>query len=421
MPGQSPPWSLPPECGPGSPNGAAGKLTGRLELEKYSAARSLALAGKYPEALENLREALRLQPELTAAHLAAAEILLRGGAEDLPQVAVHLAAVGRLCPQHLESGLLLARVLSDGGAKAEAIEQLRRLARANPDAVAVHVMLGEQLYAIGKHSDAIEAFARALKLAPSSQPARYGRAMCLLAMGDATKAVRELNDLVALAPAHSRAHFQLGKQARAEKDLAAAIASFQRAIEHEPDFAEGWAQLGATYREHGDDEQSEYHFRQALKLNPELPTALYGLARILSARGETAPAEEYFQKFQQGRGDPRRNSQATYLNTVGLELMSQGKLEQALSSFQEALALDAAFAVAAYNAGIALARLRRVDEAIVSLGKAIELQPMLARAHYALGVLLKSKKDPRADYELNLARRLQESGIEGSDAGSTNQ
>jgi tetratricopeptide (TPR) repeat protein len=422
IPGQSQRLSLPPECGPGS-IGQDGDAKSSRALEKYDAAHSLALAAKFGPALASLREALDLDPKFTAAHLAAAEILAGSGPQNFPQAAVHLSAVRRLCPQHLESGLLLARVLADGGAKTEAIDRLRQLAREQPKQAAVQVVLGEQLYAIGKHTQALEEFDRALKGDPSNQPARYGKAMCLLATGDATAAVRELKDLVSLNPAHARAHFQLGKQARSDKDLAGAIASFQRATGYEPDFAEAWAQLGAAYREQGDDAKSEYHYRQALKLNPDLSTALYGLARILSARGETAAAEEYLERFQRGRGDPRRNSQATYLNSAGLEQMSQGKLEQALSSFEEALKLDSAFAIAAYNAGVALARLRRADEAIISFQRAIELQPMLANAHYALGVLLKSKNkgDTRADYELNLARRLQEAGIEGSDGGSTNE
>ncbi len=82
-----------------------------------------------------------------------------------------------------------------------------------------------------------------------------------------------------------------------------------------------------------------------------------------------------------------RSNDAVKRNNVGAELLKQGKLDEALAEFQQAVTLDPGFAVAQLNLAFTYDRLGRADEAIAAYKKAIELDPKNGTACNNLGVL----------------------------------
>ncbi|MGK7898400.1 MAG: tetratricopeptide repeat protein [Xenococcus sp. (in: cyanobacteria)] len=76
---------------------------------------------------------------------------------------------------------------------------------------------------------------------------------------------------------------------------------------------------------------------------------------------------------------------------LGLTFSKQGKLEEAIASYQAAIRLKPDLAEAHNNLGIALQELGRGEEAIASYKKALSLKPELAEVHNNLGVLLQEQ------------------------------
>ena len=74
---------------------------------------------------------------------------------------------------------------------------------------------------------------------------------------------------------------------------------------------------------------------------------------------------------------------------LGNTLKELGKLDEALASYTQAIALKPDFAEAHYNLGNTLKELGRLDEALDSYTQAIVLKPDYAEAHSNLGVTLK--------------------------------
>ena len=74
---------------------------------------------------------------------------------------------------------------------------------------------------------------------------------------------------------------------------------------------------------------------------------------------------------------------AEVLARRGLALAGMGRHEEAMASYEEAIAADPGYALAYLNRGIALARLGRHEEAMASHDEAIGRDPSLARAHYS--------------------------------------
>jgi Flp pilus assembly protein TadD len=76
---------------------------------------------------------------------------------------------------------------------------------------------------------------------------------------------------------------------------------------------------------------------------------------------------------------------------LGVVLGMQGRSDEAIDQFQEALHLVPDYADACDGLGVALDRKGRIDEAIQQLHKAVRLRPGLADFHYDFGVVLGEK------------------------------
>jgi tetratricopeptide (TPR) repeat protein len=101
----------------------------------------------------------------------------------------------------------------------------------------------------------------------------------------------------------------------------------------------------------------------------------------------------------------RHNAETHYY--AALDLMADGKLEEAVSSFRESLAADPAFTEAMHGLARALQDLQRYDDAIAVAQKIAELDPDDVLAHTSLSVLYQKKgMIPEAEAEGAKARVL---------------
>jgi tetratricopeptide (TPR) repeat protein len=73
---------------------------------------------------------------------------------------------------------------------------------------------------------------------------------------------------------------------------------------------------------------------------------------------------------------------------LGLALAGQGRIDEAIAKYSEALRLKPDFPEAHLNLGVALARQGRIDEAIAQYSRALRLKPDFLEAHLNLGVAL---------------------------------
>src|ERR1700692_3401857 len=92
---------------------------------------------------------------------------------------------------------------------------------------------------------------------------------------------------------------------------------------------------------------------------------------------------------------------------AALDLMADGKLEEAVAAYQESLAADPAFTEAMHGLARALQDLQRYDEAITVAQRITEVDPDDVLAHTSLSVLYQKKgMIPEAEAEGAQARVL---------------
>ncbi|WP_348303339.1 tetratricopeptide repeat protein, partial [Methanothrix sp.] len=73
------------------------------------------------------------------------------------------------------------------------------------------------------------------------------------------------------------------------------------------------------------------------------------------------------------------------LNDRGIDLAEQGRYEEGVAVFEEAIQIDPTYADSWFNKGNALYRQGKYDEAIAAYDKAIEIDPQDAYAWYNKG------------------------------------
>jgi tetratricopeptide (TPR) repeat protein len=104
-------------------------------------------------------------------------------------------------------------------------------------------------------------------------------------------------------------------------------------------------------------------------------------------------------------GNARQKAEDHYY--AALDLMADGKLEEAVIAYRESLAADPAFTEAMHGLARVLQDLQRYDEAIAVAQQITELDPEDVLAHTSLSVLYQKKgMIPEAEAEGAKARVL---------------
>jgi Flp pilus assembly protein TadD len=78
-------------------------------------------------------------------------------------------------------------------------------------------------------------------------------------------------------------------------------------------------------------------------------------------------------------------------NNLGLTLLNQGKIGEAIAAFRKAIQLDPNDSIYHNNLGLALKNQGKIEEAIAAYRKAIQIDPNSANTHHNLGVALKKQ------------------------------
>ncbi len=163
-------------------------------------------------------------------------------------------------------------------------------------------------------------------------------------------------------------------------------------------------------------------WQDTLARNPDAWVAHNNLAIALAAEGRVEEAIEHYREAI--RIHPRF---AEAHNNLAHALLAQGRLEEACMRLEAAVRIDGDFAVAHYNLGNVLRRLGRPDEGLAHYDRALEIDPDYQKVHNNYGAELITQgrldeaivhlqraleldpDDPGTLYNLGLARRRQAS------------
>ncbi len=350
------------------------------------------MPGRRTEAVAEYREALQLRPNYAEAHSN-----LGGALEKLPagldEAVAELETAVRLRPDYPEPHNNLGIALEKSpGRRDDALAEFREALRLNPDFADAHNNLGNALERIpGRMGEAIGELEAAVRLNPDFADAHNNLGLALEKVpGRMDEAIAQYEEALRLNPDYAEAHSNLGNALQGKPDrLEDAVAHYREALRLNPDYAEAHNNLGnALERIPGRLDDAVAQFREALRLDPEYAEAHNNLGNVLQripGRLDDAVAE--FEAAVRLNPD---FPEAHY--GLGNALSSEGRTAEAVAAYEAALRLRPDHAEAHNNLGNVLQRIPgRLDEAIGHYREALRLNPGYAEAHNNLGNSLNAK------------------------------
>ncbi|HLW85225.1 MAG TPA: tetratricopeptide repeat protein [Candidatus Sulfotelmatobacter sp.] len=171
------------------------------------------------------------------------------------------------------------------------------------------------------------------------------------------------------------------------------------------EFARNYLSYGSIFFQRGYFEQAESSFRQALHDDPASAEALYGMGSACLNLQKIAEARASFQRateLQPSYPDTIPNA----WNNLGLLATREGRTEEAVGYFQQALKLNPDHLIALENLGNAYRQQKDWEQARKILERAVAVSPGDPESTYSLGMVFAQTNDTARAYEY-LQRALQ--------------
>ena len=141
-------------------------------------ARGLMKEGKTDEAIETLREEVRINPGYYKALNNLGGLLAKKS--EIEEAIKYFSLAAKAEPDDLAARLNLGTMLLKQNRLTEAIEQYRHAVRINPNHPDAHCKIGAALLKQGQIEDAVKEFSAALRISPNFAPARLGLAAAMV-------------------------------------------------------------------------------------------------------------------------------------------------------------------------------------------------------------------------------------------------
>jgi tetratricopeptide (TPR) repeat protein/peroxiredoxin len=170
------------------------------------------------------------------------------------------------------------------------------------------------------------------------------------------------------------------------------------------EFGRNYLSYGSVFFQRGYMDQAEASFRIALRDDPSSAEALYGIGSAYLNQQKTTEARDSFERALKLRAS-YPDTLANSWNNLGLLAAREGRTEEAIGYFQEALKLSPDHLIALDNLGSAYRQQKRWDDARKTYERALELSPNDAEANYGLGMVFAQNDDTARAFD-SLQRAL---------------
>jgi tetratricopeptide (TPR) repeat protein len=242
-------------------------------------------------------------------------------------------------------------------------EQARALA---PEDFQWIYLLATCQIAQAKHAEAVTTLREALKRKPDYVPARLKLADSLLASGVLEESLQIYQGIIIEGPDLAQARYGVGNIKAVNRDFPAAANQLIRAIELSPQYGAAHQAISMVFRELGDPGRADEH----LALHKKYSLVRPPLADpILGAVGEL-------------------NLSASNRLTKGLALEAEGKIEESILELERALEINPQMAQAHAHLIRLYGRTKRPDKAEQHYRAAVTINPDSALSHYNFGLML---------------------------------
>lgn len=356
------------------------------------------LLGDLEGAVEWCSRAVKLDPDKPSFRWKLMEIYAIRGDLDAA-IAVGKEALTKTAEpsDEVRTRLTLANLYLSMSAFAESAELLKKALKLDTGNSELWFALGQCLSRQGKAKEALKAFQRAAEIDPNDPDTLYNIGDAFLSLGKPDRAVDPLLQAVRLKHNFSLAHYDLSLAFFELKKYREAETSARAALRDDPDMAFQWSNvgmgatgnLGIALINQGQMEEAEVCFRRNLAL---LAPTYFNLGLTLFRTQRYTEALENFRRaLELAPEDPE------YHNLLGQTYDELGQPVEAEQSLRRAIKIDGNYALGHYDLGVVLAkRDGRKQEALAAFEQALMIDSDMAPAYYGIACLhaLSQKEGP---------------------------
>lgn len=294
---------------------------------------ALGQAGRGEEAIDALRQALALKPDLPQAWRALGDHLMAAGDQD----AADAAYASHVRHSTSDPRLLAAAIALVENRIPVAEALLREHLKQAPTDVAAIRMFAEVAMRLGRNEDAQNLLLRCLELAPSFDAARQNYALVLHRSNQPEQALAQIEHLLASDPSHPGYRNLKAVVLCRIGEYEPAIGLYAELLEQYPLNAKVWMSYGHALKTSGHADRAIAAYRRSLELEPSFGEVWWSLANLKTFRFSAKDLSTMRQQLaREGLGDDDR----LHLEfAIGKALEDEGDYEPSFRHYSRANAL----------------------------------------------------------------------------------
>jgi tetratricopeptide (TPR) repeat protein len=248
----------------------------------------LSQSGRFDKAIAECREALKIKPDLAAAHNNLGDALIQNkqggrtvpGQNAINEAIGHFRAALQIKPDFMQARSNLGNVLLQKGQVDEAIAQFQKILEMDPHIAEAEFSLGKAFLQKREVNEAIAHYQRALEIDPDYAEARYNLGNAFVAEGQYSESIAAYQAAVRIRPDFFEAHHNLACVLATIGNTNEALKEFNEALRLNGNSAKAHFTLGSLLGRMGHREEAVAHLTEALRLKPDYKDAKQQLREL---------------------------------------------------------------------------------------------------------------------------------------------
>jgi tetratricopeptide (TPR) repeat protein len=214
----------------------------------------------------------------------------------MPEAMENYRASLKINPNYEDANNNLGKALADQRKYAEAIELYRTALRTAPNNVEVHNNLANALSESGNLDEALAHYRFVLDKNPKHVNALNGIGSVLAMKGQLDEGMTYFNQVLQLSPDDSSVHGNLGNAYAVKRDFQKAMEQYKEALRLSPSDHQTMNNLGNVLTELGRLDEAVTNYLGALKIRADNPEAHFNLGYALLRLGRREDARKHFEE-----------------------------------------------------------------------------------------------------------------------------
>lgn len=253
----------------------------------------------------------------------------------------------------------------------------------NDDNPEIHANCGAIMNMLGRYPEAEAASRHVLELNPRRADGYSNLAVALEMQGRYDEAAEACHQALKLQPNYPEARINLGNLRVRSGDLIGAVEAYAQVIDDSPENPTAHANMSVALLRLNEPETAENYAREALAINADYPEALNALGNALVAQALFDDAIEIFDKvllLQPGSFEAANNRAAA--------LHKSGDSSSAITAYKDVIVDGKAPGEIFTGLGVALLSDGKISDAVQAFRDALSIKPDMADAYYNLASAL---------------------------------